>query len=65
MPSFASPEALAAALLRGPLTPARVRKAQRHAARDPRLDWARTLAALPEAARVQVEAAAVPVSFRG
>jgi hypothetical protein len=55
MPVFASSEALAAALLRGPLTRVRVRKAQRHVALDPRLDWARMLDALPAAARAQVE----------
>jgi hypothetical protein len=55
MSLFASPEALAAALLRGPLTLARVRKARRHADHDPRLTWARTLAALPDAARTAVE----------
>jgi hypothetical protein len=55
MSLFASPEVLAAALLRGPLTLARIRKARRHADHDPRLTWTRTLAALPDAVRTEVE----------
>jgi hypothetical protein len=55
MSLFASPEVLAAALLRGPLTLARIRKARRHADHDPHLGWTRTLAALPDAVRTEVE----------
>jgi hypothetical protein len=54
---FRTPEALAAALVAGPLTPERIRKFLRHARRGTAAEWARTLAALPAAVRAQVEEA--------
>jgi hypothetical protein len=54
---FATPEALAQALLAAPVTPERIRKFLRHARRGTAAEWARTLAALPAAVRTQVEAA--------
>lgn len=59
------PQSLAAAYLRGPQTPARVRKLLRLARHGTRADFARTLAALPPAARGAVEAASVGLPFRG
>lgn len=62
---FAPPEALAAALLRGPVTPARIRKLLAHARKGTEQEFARTLAALPEAVRAEVAAAAQSVRFAG
>ena len=63
---FRTPEALAQALLRGPVTPERIRKLLRHAKQGTRAEFARTLAALPDnAIRAQVEAAAASVRFAG
>jgi hypothetical protein len=63
---FKTPESLAGALLRGPVTPERIRKLLAHAKKGTRAEFARTLAAIPDGAvRAQVEAASVAVTFRG
>jgi hypothetical protein len=63
---FRTPEALAQALLRGPITASRIRRLLWHARKGTEAAFQQTLAAIPDpAVRAQVEAAAVPVSFRG
>lgn len=62
---FRTPEALASALLRGPVTPERIRKLLRHATRGARAEFEATLAALPEAVRGPVERAGATATFRG
>lgn len=62
---FSTPAALAQALLRGPVTPERIRKVLWHAKRGTRAEFDRTLAALPPDVAVQVEAASAAVTFRG
>ena len=62
---FKTPDALARALLRGRVTPERIGKLLRHATKGTRAEFARTLAALPEATRADVEAAGARVRFAG
>ena len=67
---FTTPAALAAALLRGPVTAERIQKLLRHARKGTRAEFAQTLAALPEsqagiAVRAQVEAAGARTQFQG
>ena len=60
---FRTPAALAAALLRGPVTPERIQKLLRHARKGTRTEFAQTLAALPATVRAQVEAAGARAQF--
>ena len=63
---FRTPELLAQALLRGPVTPERIGKLLRHAKQGTRAEFAQTLAAIAEAdTRTQVEQAAASVRFAG
>lgn len=63
---FPTPAALAQALLRGPVTPARIRKLLRHAKKGTRAEFEATLAAIPDATvRQQITDAAVSGFFRG
>ena len=63
---FKTPEALAQALLRGPVTPERIQKLLRHARRGTRTEFAAVLAALPDpAVRTQVEQAGARERFAG
>lgn len=63
---FRDPAALTQALLRGAITPERIKKLLWHAKKGTRAEFAQTLAALPDAAvRAQVEAAAASATFRG
>jgi hypothetical protein len=62
---FATPERLAEAFARGPATPERIKKLLWHARKGTRLEWARTLAAVPPPRRAELEAAAAAVTFRG
>jgi hypothetical protein len=59
------PVQLAAAYLRGPQTPERVRKLLRLARLGTRTEFAALLRALPPGLRAPVEAASVAVTFRG
>ena len=62
---FKTPESLAAALLRGAITPERITRLVWHARKGTRTEFARTLAALPEDTRAQVETVAARVRFAG
>ena len=68
---FRDPAALARALLAGPVTPERIKKLLWHAQKGTRVEFARTLAALPDFSvyggdiRAQVEAAGAAGLFRG
>ncbi len=63
--AFRTPQLLAAALLRGPVTPERIAKLLRHARKGTRAEFAATLAAIPEPTRAQVAAAGAARQFQG
>ncbi len=64
--AFRTPQSLAAALLRGPVTPERIAKLLRHARKGTRTEFAATLAAIPDAAvRTQVAQAGAARQFQG
>jgi len=63
---FRTPESLAAALLRGPVTPERIRRLLWHAKKGTRTEFRQTLSAIADQkVRDQVEAASNLVTFRG